>query len=58
MDASVAITPIFDVKAILDTFLYDPLQMREENFAPNYDIFMEKAKVTTLTLGEIHTGLL
>jgi hypothetical protein len=32
--------------------------MREENFAPNYDIFMGKAKESRLTLGEMHTGLL
>ncbi len=41
-DGSVATVPIFDVKAQLIAFLNDPLQMREEKFASNYDIFTEK----------------
>jgi hypothetical protein len=58
MDGSVATIPIFDVIAILITFLYDPLQMRKENFASTYDIFMGKSKFPTSTHDEIHTGLL
>ncbi len=52
-DGTVATVPTFYVEAILVAFLNDPLQMREENFAPNYNIFMGKAKETTLTLGEV-----
>jgi hypothetical protein len=32
--------------------------MRQENFASNHDIFTGKAKLTTSTLDEIHTGAL
>ncbi len=53
---SVATAPIFDVKALLITFLNDPLRMRQENFASNYDIFTEKEKSSTSTLDEKHTG--
>ncbi len=42
--------PIFDVKALLIAFLNDPLRMRQENFASNYDIFTGKAKLPTSTL--------
>jgi hypothetical protein len=38
-DGSVATVPIFDVKAMLLSFLNDPQKMRIENFAQNYDIF-------------------
>ncbi len=55
-DESVATVPIFDVKALLIAFLNDPLRMRQENFAFNYDIFTGKAKLPTSTLDEIHTG--
>jgi hypothetical protein len=55
-DRSVATVPIFDVKALLIAFLNDPLRMRQENFASNYDIFTEKAKSPTSTLDEILTG--
>jgi hypothetical protein len=55
-DGSVATFPIFDVKALLVEFLNDPLRMRQENFASNYDIFTGKAKLPTSTLDEIHTG--
>ena len=57
-DGSVATVPIFDVKALLIAFLNDPLRMRQENFASNYDIFTGKAKLPTSTLDEIHTGSL
>jgi hypothetical protein len=57
-DRSVATVPIFDVKALLIAFLNDPLRMRQENFASNYDIFIEKAKLPTSTFDEIHTGSL
>jgi hypothetical protein len=57
-DGSIATIPIFDVKAILVAFLNDPLQMWEENFAPNYDIFTGKAKERKQIHGEIHTGSL
>ena len=57
-DGFVATVPIFDVKALLIAFLNDPLRMRQENFASNYDIFTGKAKSPTSTLDEIHTGSL
>ncbi len=57
-DGSVATVPIFGVKAILVAFLNDQLLMREEYFAPNYDIFTGEAKERQQTLGEIHTGSL
>ncbi len=46
-DGSVATVPIFDIKALLITFLNDPLRMRQENFASNDDIFIGKAKLPT-----------
>jgi hypothetical protein len=58
IDGSIATVPIFNVKALLITFLNDPLRMRQENFASNYDIFTGKAKLQTSTLDEIHTGSL
>jgi hypothetical protein len=57
-DGSVATIPIFDIKALLDAFLNDPLRMCQENFASNYDVFTGKAKLRTSTLDEIHTGSL
>jgi hypothetical protein len=57
-DGSIATVPIFYVRAILVAFLNDPFQMREEFFAPNYDIFTGKAKERKQTLAEIHTGSL
>jgi hypothetical protein len=57
-DGSVATVPIFDVKALLIAFLNDPLRMRQENFASNYDIFTGKVKLPTTTLDEVHTGSL
>jgi hypothetical protein len=57
-DESVATVPIFDVNALLIAFLNDPLIMRQENFASNYDIFTGKVKLPTSTLDEIHTGSL
>ncbi len=57
-DGSVAIVPTFDVKALLIAFLNDPLRMRQENFASNYDIFTGKAKLPTSTLDKIHIGSL
>ena len=55
-DGSVATVPIFDVKAMLLSFLNDPKKMRTENFAPNYDIFTGKSTITNPLLDEIHTG--
>ncbi len=55
---SVATVPIFDVRALLIAFLNDPLRMRQEKFASNYEIFTGKAKSPTSTLDEIHTGSL
>ncbi len=57
-DRSVATVPIFDVKALLIAFVNDPLRIRQENFASNYDIFAGKAKLPTSTLDEIHSGSL
>ncbi len=57
-DGFVATVPIFDVKALLIAFLNNPLRMRQENFASNYDIFIGKVKSPTSTLDEIHTGSL
>jgi hypothetical protein len=57
-DGSVATVPILDVKALLIAFLNDPLRIRQENFASNYDIFTGKVKSPTSTLDETHTGSL
>jgi hypothetical protein len=57
-NGSVATVLIFDVKAILVTFLNDPLQMCGDKFSPNYAIFTGKTKQRKQTLGEIHTGSL
>ncbi len=57
-DGSVATVLIFDVKALLIAFFHDPLRICQENFASNYDIFTGRAKLSTSTLDEIHTGLL
>ena len=57
-DGTVATMTIFDVKALLIAFLNNPLKMRDENFASNYDIFSGKAKIPTSTIDEIHTGSL
>jgi hypothetical protein len=46
-DGSVATVPIIDAKALLIAFLNDPLRMRQEKFASNYDIFTGKAKLPT-----------
>jgi hypothetical protein len=54
-DGSVATVSIFDIKALLIAFLNDPLRMRQEKFASNYDIFRGKAKLPTSTLDETHT---
>jgi hypothetical protein len=55
-DGSVATVPVFDVKALLIAYLNDPLRVRQENFASNYDIFTGKVKLQTSTLDEIQTG--
>ena len=55
-DGTVATVPIFDVKALLLAFLNDPLRMRKDNFASNYDIFTGKPTVPCTNLDEIHTG--
>jgi len=57
-NGTLATMTVFDVKALLLAFLNDPLKMREENFASNYDIFTGKAKTPTSTVDEIHTGSL
>ena len=57
-NGTLATMTIFDVKALLIAFLNDPLKMREENFASNYDIFSGKAKSPRSTVDEIHTGSL
>ncbi len=44
----VATVSIFDVKAQRIVFLSDPLQMHEENFASNYDIFTGKKEAGQL----------
>jgi hypothetical protein len=54
-DGSVTTVPIFDVKTKLIAFLNDPLQMHNENFASNYNVFTGKKKQTSSTLDEIHT---
>jgi hypothetical protein len=55
-DGTVATVPIFDVKVLLLAFLNDPLQMRNENFASNYDIIMGKPTLPIMNLDKIHTG--
>jgi len=55
-DGSVATVPIFDVKETLLSFLNDPVRMRKDNFAPNYDPFTGTSTITNPPLDEIHTG--
>jgi hypothetical protein len=57
-NGTLATMTIFDVKALLIAFLNDPLKIREENFASNYDIFSGKVKSPRSTVDEIHTGSL
>jgi hypothetical protein len=39
-NGSVVTVPVFNVKAVLLSILYDPQRMRYENFALNYDVFL------------------
>ena len=55
-DNTKATVPIYDVKALLLSFLNDPNRMKNENFAANYDIFSGKPTSTVTDLNEIHTG--
>ncbi len=57
-DGLVATVPIFYVKAQLIASLSNPLRMREEKIASNYDILTGKKKQASSTLDEIHTGSL
>ncbi len=41
-DGTKATVPIYDVKALLISFINDPRRMKTENFAPNYKIFSGK----------------
>jgi hypothetical protein len=54
IDGFVVTVPILNVKALLIAFLNDPLRMRQESFASNYDIFTGKAKSPTSTLDVKH----
>ena len=55
---TVATMTVFDVKALLISFLNNPYKMREENFASNYDIFTRITKNPQSRIDEIHTGSL
>jgi len=55
-DNTLASVPIYDVKAQLIAFLNDPLRMKPEHFASNYDIFSGKPTSPVTDLNEIHTG--
>ena len=57
-NGTLATMTVFDVKALLLAFLNDPLKMKEQNSASNYNIFTGKAKTRTSVVDEIHTGLL
>jgi len=58
-DASTVTVPVFDVKAVILSILHDPKLMRQQNFAPGYDIFTGKStESSNLYLNEIHTGSL
>ena len=57
-NGTLATMTVFDVKALIIAFLNDPLKMKQDNFASNYDIFTGKAKTPTSTVDEIHTGSL
>jgi hypothetical protein len=50
MDGSVASIAIFDANAILIAFLYDPLQMHEENFASTYNTCSPRSKSLSLNI--------
>jgi hypothetical protein len=58
VDGSVATVPIFNVKPLLFSFLNDPLHMRKENFAPDYDIFTGRATSPITHIDEVHSGSL
>jgi len=55
-DGTIATVPVFDVKALLISFLNDPQRMKKQNIASNYDIFTGKPTITTDIIDEIHTG--
>jgi hypothetical protein len=55
-DNTHASVPTYDVKAQFIAFLNDPLHMKPEHFASNYDIFSGKPTSPVTDLDEIHTG--
>ncbi len=57
-DGSVATVPIFNIKSLLLSFLNDPLCMRKENFAPDYDIFTGQATSPITHIDKVHSGSL
>jgi hypothetical protein len=57
-DGSVATVPIFNIKSMLLSILNDPLRMRKENFAPDYDIFTGQAMSPITHIDKVHSGSL
>ncbi len=58
VDGAVATVPIFNVKSLLLSFLNDPLCMRKEIFAPDYDIFTGLATSPITHIDKVNSGSL
>ncbi len=58
-DDTLATVPVFDARVMILSMLHDPSLMREENFAPGYDIFtgaeLDDCECNN-SYGEVHTG--
>jgi hypothetical protein len=48
----------YKVKSMRLSFLNEPLHMRKENFAPDYDIFTGQATTPITHIDEVHLGSL
>ncbi len=57
-DGSVVTVPIFNIKSLLLSFLNDPLRIRKENFAPDYDIMTGRAISSITHIDKVHSGSL
>jgi hypothetical protein len=53
-DGSVATVPTFSIKSLLLSFLNDPLHMRKDIFAPDYDIFTGQATSSITHIDKVH----
>ncbi len=57
-DGTVSTVPICNIKSLLHSFLNDPLHMRKENFAPDFDIFTGWARSPITNIDEVHPSSL